>query len=311
MQNLADHILADLSKPMGEKFSTDKLWEKVANELKLGADLESVLQNFNLPDSLTDHIIIKTWSFISTADFALFDKLIHNQKLLPLSRLYSHLFNSTNQTVSVVTTNYDRLAEYAADCAGVSHYTGFTQGYLRRKRTPVAPAPRSNRIAMNRTVDIWKVHGCLDWFFNDIKDVFAVTSANKIPKEFQPAIITPGIRKYEQALQEPFRSIMNEADTALSQASAYLCIGFGFNDKHIQSVLRQRWNQGDAILVILAKTLSASARTMLEQSNGNRFLSFEESNGGTQVRTHDDPDGFLLPSNHDLWSLESFLNHMI
>ena len=309
MRNLADHLVVDSPPPKGESSHADELWEKVVTELENGIDLESTLQKLQLTDSLIDHIITETWSLISTADLAIFDRLINDSKTLPLSRLYRHLFDSTNLTVSVVTTNYDRLAEYAADCCGFSHYTGFTHGYL-RNRSPRLTEPRPNQTDMNRTVNVWKVHGCLDWFINDTRGVFAVSLANRVPSESQPAIITPGITKYEQTHREPFRSILTAADTALMRASAYLCIGFGFNDEHIQQVLLQRWRQGEAMLVILTKMLSDSTKSILTQSHGNRFLSAEEVEKGTRVRTHENPDGFLLPD-HDLWSLDSFLSYMI
>lgn len=308
MQCLARH-LSKSDPPPPDTEHPQTLWNNFLSELKNGVDLESALHNCNLTEGLTDHIVNETWSLISAADQALFEKLIIGRSMLPLSRLYRHLFNSTHRTLSVVTTNYDRVAEYAADCAGFSHYTGFTNGYLRSTALD-GEAYQRPRTTASRTVNVWKVHGCLDWFRSDLNRVTAAHLARAIPPTLSPAIIAPGIAKFEKTHQEPFRSIITRADAALRRASAYLCIGFGFNDEHIPPVLLERWQQGDALLVIITKKLSEAARRLLDRSTGNRFLAIEESGTGTLVWSHDYPSGELL-ENQDLWSLDSFLDKII
>ena len=91
-------------------------------------------------------------------------------------------------------------------------------------------------------------------------------------------------------------------------AKAYLCIGFGFNDAHIQPKLMERWQQGDALLVILAKSLSESAGDMLGKANGQKFLALEEAQNGTMVRSNLCPTGQVL-NGIDLWQLATFLDH--
>jgi len=225
---------------------------------------------------------------------------------LPLARLYRHLFNSTNRTISVVTPNYDRLAEYAADRAGYCHHTGFSYGYLRQRQSGSRLSFRQDN-QQARTVDIWKVHGCLDWFIDQDGQVIALTSARSIPTGRRPAIVTPGIEKYERTHLEPFRSIIAGADGALARASAYLCVGFGFNDTHIQPKLLERWKRGDAFLVVLAKELSATAKTMLEGANGQHFLALEEADNGTRMWSHRHPAAVVLDGVH-LWRLPDFLD---
>ena len=308
MQHLARH-LSNSVPSAADTTRTQTLWNNFLSELRNGIDLESALQKCTLTEGLTDYIVNETWSLISAADQALFEKLINNRNMLPLSRLYRYLFNSTQPKLSVVTTNYDRLAEYAADCAGFSHYTGFTSGYLRTAELSNQAYSRT-RMITSRTVNVWKVHGCLDWFRCELSSVIAAPLTTKVPPKSFPAIIAPGITKYRQTHQEPFRSVIAQANMALKHASAYLCIGFGFNDEHIQSALLERWEQCNALLVIITKKLSEAARQMLDRSTGNRFLAIEESGTGSLVRSHDYPNGERL-EDQDLWSLESFLDKLI
>lgn len=305
MGRLADHLKGSLQD--AALSGSDKgLWSQFIEELAT-KDLESALQAIKLSEKLSDHVVEQTWNLISTADAHVFEAVLGDANHLPLTRLYRHLFNSTNRTISVVTTNYDRLAEYAADRAGNCHYTGFSYGYLRQRQSGSRLSFRQDN-QQARTVDIWKVHGCLDWFIDQDGQVIALTSARSIPTGCRPAIVTPGIEKYERTHLEPFRSIIAGADGALARANAYLCIGFGFNDTHIQPKLLERWKQGDAFLVVLVKSLSETAKKMLEGANGQRFLALEEADNGTRMWSHHYPAGVVLDGVH-LWRLPDFLGH--
>lgn len=311
MKELADHLKGSISN--GKLSNTDEnLWREFIAKLDDTKDLESALQAIELSEKLSNHIVVQTWDLISKADTRVFEKVLGNMNHLPLIKLYEHLFSSTNRTVSVVTTNYDRLAEYAADCASRSrccHYTGFSYGYLRQQQQPNLRLHFKQGDQRARTVEIWKVHGCLDWFIGQDNQATAVVSARAIPNGWRPAIVTPGIAKYKTTHFEPFRSIIAGADDALENATAYLCVGFGFNDTHIQPKLLERWKQGDAFLVILTKTLSENAKAMLDRANGKKFLALEEArSGGTYMWSHRQQGEI---GGVDLWKLSDFLEHTI
>ena len=107
---------------------------EAANQLQI-QDLENALAEADLNESLSDYVVRETWKLINAADLRFLGKSVGTPNVLPLGRLYRYLFNSTQRDMAVVTTNYDRLAEYAADFSGLSHYTGFTYGYLRRRQS--------------------------------------------------------------------------------------------------------------------------------------------------------------------------------
>ena len=308
MRELADHLKGSILN--GELSEADReLWDKFITELS-NKDLESALQAIQLNEKMSDHVIEQTWDLISKADTCAFEKILRDVNHLPLVRLYRYLFNSTRRTVSVVTTNYDRLAEYAADCAGYCHYTGFSCGHMRQQQRIGSRFTFKQGNQTIHTVDIWKVHGCLDWFTDQDGTVRALTSTRNIPSSWKPAIVTPGIRKYESTHDEPFRSIITGADKALATATAYLCVGFGFNDKHIQPKLLDRWKQGNAFLVILARTLSENAKNMFKRVNDQEFLGLEKGENGTCMWSHKHREGTQLDE-INLWDLREFLRHTL
>ena len=287
--------------------SEGRIWKDFTTALEAGNDLESALDSVTMNEDLSNHVVEHTWTHVGRADAKAFGRVIRNQELLPLSRLYRHLFDSTHRTLSLVTTNYDRLAEYATELAGFLHYTGFTHGYIRR-RQPSSQISFSKQGGPTRTVNIWKVHGCLDWFRDDGGEIVAFTATRSIPEGFRPAIVTPGLGKYTKTHQEPFRSVITGADDALMNAGAYLCIGFGFNDEHVQPKLMERWKSRKALLVILTKELSDSAKSMLINADGREFLALEESSNGTRMWSHQIPDNTILPD-AKLWRLSDFMEH--
>ncbi len=269
-------------------------------------NLEDALSGAEVDDDLHDHIVRTTWACINQADHKAFNDVVLPTGSLPLTRLFRYLFNSTARTISVVTTNYDRLAEYAADCANYRYFTGFSGGYMQHRQEPM-PNRRTLGGQAPRTVEIWKVHGSLDWFVGEDNREIAIPLCKSIPEGFRPAIVTPGIAKYERTHQEPFRSTITEADRALSRAKAFLCVGFGFNDQHIQPNLMRSWQQNDALLVVLAKELTDSVKTLLQNANGREFLALEEApNLSTKMWSHLHPEGVVLES-PNLWQLSAFL----
>lgn len=142
-----------------------EVWEAVVSALDEGAHLEAALENKQLPASLVEKIVISTWNFITSDDYRLLLCATDSAFDFPLSKLLSGLLRTTHNTANVVTTNYDRVAEYAADKAGLIHSNGFSPGYLRREE-----GDNSLRVLRGRTpaksVRVWKVHGSIDWFID-------------------------------------------------------------------------------------------------------------------------------------------------
>ncbi|MBK9989826.1 MAG: SIR2 family protein [Verrucomicrobia bacterium] len=272
-------------------------------------DLETALNEVRLSDRLTSVIVDSTWEFLAPYDYAVFEQLLKDRQLLPLTALYKHLFNSTAAEINVVTPNYDRLAEYAADAAGINHYTGFTYGYL-RSRCPQG----SVRMPVNgnrpRTVNVWKVHGSFDLFWDADNIVMSVPVGKVRPAGMTPIIVTPGIEKYRKTHDEPFLSVKTEADKALRTANGYFCVGYGFNDPHLQTTLVERCREQSVPLVLLSKTISATARTFLSSGKVRKYLALEECGSGSRMFCPDYPVGVELPASC-IWQLREFLKLII
>lgn len=267
-------------------------------------DLESALTGINVTREVLEHIVHTTWTFLNAADGRVFRQVLADRSLLPLSHLFQHLLHSTEMELQVVTPNYDRLAEYAAEAAGYCAYTGFTFGMFGTRAVDV-PRIQTGRRPM-RTVNVWKVHGSLGWFSGADGSIVALPPMGTVPTGFAPVIVTPGTEKYRRTHEEPFRSAMHSADDAVARASAFLCIGYGFNDDHLQPLMMERCTRPGVPLVLITKEISDTAHQFLKSGRCSRYVALEESPLGTRMFSHEVPDGLEL-AGESFWRLDRFL----
>ncbi|TGB23610.1 SIR2 family protein [Pseudomonas aeruginosa] len=300
MGALAKHLVAhtDVS---GLSAAEMEVWEKFCQVLSNGIDLESALHQVTATEELTSRIVKATWALIKSEDIEIFQKSLQNTEIFPLSRLLEHMFKSSLKILNIVTTNYDRLAEYACDQGRIHHYTGFTHGFFRQLAAPT-------EITSARRANIWKVHGSLDWFQSPLEDTVALSNIQGIPDNYQPQIVTPGTQKYQKTHLEPFRSIINNADQAINEAGSYLCIGYGFNDEHIQPKLMAKCLRQKTPITIITYTLSESAKKLILDGKAQNYLAIERGETDDQSIVYSSLDKNPLMVEKNIWSLEGYLS---
>jgi hypothetical protein len=265
MSELGEY-LRETVKPQGVEET--ETWNRFLAALSKTNNLEAALQNVDVSGRLLGEIIQATHQLVAKDDLRVLASVVEGHTKLALTRLLRHLFQSTHQRLSIVTPNYDRLAEYAAHVAGYSHYSGFLPGHIGLFADAKPPEQQK------RCVNVWKVHGSIDWFEDQQQQPICVPDVSAA-QSLLPLIVTPGNTKYERALQEPFRTCLSMADVALSEASAYLCVGFGFRDSHIEPKLVRRLRQKNAPVIILAKTLTGEARKFISSHLKQDFVALE------------------------------------
>jgi len=234
--------------------------DSFAKRLDETKDLEKALHDVSLPQETVETLVRATWEIVSAKDMEFYTQLLKGGPAFPLAELFAYLLRTSDAHVRVVTTNYDRVAEYAANTVRAYASTGVTAGWLQR----------FDAVSVNRSVQclpgfeglvtILKVHGSLDWFRDPTGDVVAVPLTHTIPDGMKPMIVTPGVSKYREVHKDPFRTVMSAADTVLREATCYVCIGYGFNDEHVQPVLINRVKKNDIPLVVVTKELTEQTR---------------------------------------------------
>ena len=303
MPQLRTHLMTSpLPGGLGERDAT--VWREFLHHVET-LDLEAALTAVQLTDALMHHVVHTTWDLLAPADQRIFDQIVRDRQFLPLTPLFQHLLKSTHAEIDVVTPNYDRLAEYAADAGGLCHFTGFGHGHLRLRYQDHPLKFYQNRKPA-RTVNVWKVHGSLDWFRDSDGITVGLPIMPTRPDGMTPVIVTPGIEKYRMTHDEPFRTILAGADGALQSARSYLCIGYGFNDTHIQPKLVERCQTGPVPLVLITKQISPMAKEFLLNGRCRRFLALEECDAGCRLFSAEHPNGIEI-ADRPVWRLDQFL----
>lgn len=301
MWALSNHLI-DTINVDGAAQADIEAWATFCDLLNNDVDLESALHKVSLSQELTKKVVMATWTLLVQEDLSVFNTSLEDPHLFPLGTLLKHMLRSTAKHIDIITTNYDRLAEYACEQESIYHYSGFSQGYQGR---PV----KKDYLGCSRQVNIWKVHGSLGWFINQHGVIISLGNTQSIPENFTPLIVTPGIEKYRNTHREPYKTTIHESDNVIDAASAYLCIGFGFNDEHIQEKLVNRCAKDDAKIIVVTHKLSDSAKKLLFEGNSKRYLAIEakEGHNNSSIIYSSELDE-AVELDRDYWSLNGFLN---
>lgn len=232
------------------------------------------------------------------------------------SRLLNRLFDGSPQNaegIHVITTNYDTLLELFCDLAGIPVDTGFSGFRRRRPRARPLFQNHYNRILIAekrqqqfdhrlcKTVRLYKPHGSISWLTTDDGPVEVLNDASTAGR----AIVVPGPSKYQDALVNTLFDEMRTAmNAALANAQALLCIGFGFNDDHLQGVIKHRLAAGMPAILVTRDTTPNIEQLLGEHPH---VVAIFKDGDGAFCRW----DGKALRTSEPLWQLDDFLKKFV
>lgn len=287
-----------------ENKADNTVLEKFKRSLKQGTDLESTLLKIPLNDNVLKEVVKATWKLISRKDLEAYEKLVPNGKEESLVKLMEHLLGTTKGKVSIVTTNYDRIAEYCASIAQAFICTGFAQNYIGHFSKSIHTNTLTNIKGYRGQVNIWKVHGSLDWFINPAEEKIHCPLREDIPKDYTPLIVTPGLSKYAETHNEPYRTILTQADSEIEEANGFLCIGYGFNDTHVQPKLIEQIKSKP--IIAITKKLTDNAKDAIMNGSCKNYILMEESDeNNTKIYSSSHGEHIIVGESY--WDLSEYL----
>jgi hypothetical protein len=292
--------LCDELRGHSDKFDVAE-FERLCGSLDT-MNLEEAIDQTDLSETSFNLIRNIVWDCVNEKDLLQFHRLTNDKAAYALADLLEVVISTAANTATVITTNYDRLAEYAADIIGATAITGFEGNLIRALEFPNINTGRKRIRARERVVNIWKVHGSLDWFINDNNEIVSFPLAPSIPEHHTPLIIAPGKGKYSFTHDEPYRDVIVQADSAFSSAGSFLCVGYGFNDEHIQPKLIEQIKKGKPI-VVLCRTATEACKQKVE-SDDVKYAVIECNAGG---RTTVTGVGYTETYDGDFWNLSEFI----
>ena len=184
MANLAMAIAAD--DYMATADDTAKL---IAN-LSSGDNLEHAINESGIGENSLARIREIIWHEVSSADRKCITELMHGGPI-PLESVLRKALATAGRKARIVTTNYDRLAEIAIDRVSATCIDGFFGHIMRQPDLQFASIRAQNVRRKEQTVELWKVHGSLDWFINEAGKIFSLPFCPSIPEGCTPLIVPP------------------------------------------------------------------------------------------------------------------------
>lgn len=297
MGKLADEIVSVLNK----EFENESSWIDFVHELNQTQNLETALEAVAMKEHIHDEIIRVVWECITKCDNIAFSSILQTGQSPDISKIITKCVQ-TGTTTNIITTNYDRLIEYSIDVAEGKCICGFYGNYIKK-------FIGFDTINPKRAVNLFKVHGSIDWFKNnDCGSTISIDfkESSLFGSKFSPMIVTPGNRKYKETHNDPFRTVIAEADKAIRESSAYLCIGYGFNDEHIQPIIINENRSKKKPVVIVTKGITPKMIDLFHNKANYPCLIITENeqNGGANV--HFDKDN-CKPYKQPFWKLNEFI----
>lgn len=284
-------------------------FKEFIEEFDKTGDLESTLTKLQLRSNVLAEIVNKTWELVSKADLEAYEHFIKKDVDFPLAKLLEYFLNTAGKKVSIITTNYDRLAEYASSIAKAIICNGYSQNLIGHFSNSIQSNNLASLKGYKGQVNIWKVHGSLDWFKSKEDENIQLPNRQSIPQDYSPLIVTPGLSKYSETHNEPYRTIFTQADSEIEQANGFLCIGYGFNDIHVQpKLITQIKNQKP--IIVITKELTLKTKQSIIDNNCQNYMLIEEANS-KDTRIISSKFGEVIIEDTSYWELSEYLKLII
>ncbi|HMN17541.1 MAG TPA: SIR2 family protein [Ignavibacteriaceae bacterium] len=310
------------AKILGKKEQENE-WNKVLGALKKGKDLESSL-DFVLDEELIRTIIGITGNLISNLDKQYMIEILNGTAVWPASDFIKKLVNGlpeSDPTLSLITPNYDMLAEYAFEKREIKYINGFSGSFIRRIDWDqsskciqhLEKIPYNKRFKnikkIEKHIEIHKVHGSLNAFYYNDEVVEVNTWLHDPPVFAERVIITPGISKYKR-ISEFRTELLKNADQVVKKKDAFIFIGYGFNDKHIEQYLIPKITKQDCPCLVITRDNNERIEEILKKSKNLWLICKQESNDFTRIKNSAYTDWLYL-DNKRLWNISEFTKEII
>ena len=140
MQELAEELRKQIA--LIENDGVKEEWVPIRKKLLSGVTLEEALRDIAVDNPIIPHILKISGDFVSAREKKVLSQVYEGKMRLPFSSVLPYLSFSSDR-INVVTTNYDRLIEIAAEISGFGIDTLFPGQYYGRFDPELRAYPNS------------------------------------------------------------------------------------------------------------------------------------------------------------------------
>lgn len=242
-------------------------WQDEQGNEQISVDIELLLSRcdtFLTLQNLSDRRLKQLEKFIKDAkeeileatDFAekITDKQYweHHEKLLRVLGKRQ----AKQKRLKIFTTNYDLAFETAASNIGMTVIDGFEYSIPYRFNPSwfhydIVHRTQSNDKSTSylpNVFHLYKIHGSVDW----VRTEQGIQKRRNDKQKGEPVIIYPSSNKYQTSYESPYLDMVSGFLNAIQQPkTAILCLGFGFNDKHINNAITMALRTNPELLLMV------------------------------------------------------------
>lgn len=180
---------------------------------------------------------------------------------------------------NLFTTNYDMAFDYALDNLGIHYINGFMGVHNRCFRPEVydydlyypGQSVTGKVYRAEKVIKYYKIHGSLSWIstkptFSNTYGIKEVSLGSKYNcEDGQEIMIYPCVSKKTFTLDLPYSELFRQFAQAITQPQSVLfCIGYSFNDEHINDIIYQALSIPSFTLIIANYSSSVDPTSNIE-----------------------------------------------
>lgn len=177
---------------------------------------------------------------------------------------------STLPRAKIFTLNYDLFIEMALDELGVTYFDGFVGTIRRELRTESyhydlyfpGETTEGRVTRVDRVLQLYKMHGSLNWRRRDDGYRLDVVVDHRIPEErdFGDVMVYPSPLKLAEMHGYPYSEMFRHFSSQIHQPQSVLfTMGYSFADDHVNRIIYQALTIPSFSLVIVLPTISEPA----------------------------------------------------
>lgn len=213
----------------------------------------------------------------------------------------------------IFSLNYDPLVERAAEYARVR----LSDGFLGAEHAFFEPAVFGEQIGRARgsfkgrrfsitarPIQLFKLHGSLGWYESSSTGPRRTSYDSPIPSGTKRLMVPPQRRKAVDTMLPPYSALWSDFRGCLGHderpINRLVCVGYGFADEHVNTVIEAALVRSDFTLLVLTKELTDEA--------WKRWSS--KTNVAIITKSRSSLRGTASPGHPELWQFERLIKEI-
>lgn len=197
---------------------------------------------------------------------------------LSIMKLLMSKLDKDDSKLEVVTTNYDKVIEKAAEKGKITVFDGFgfdshpvfDDSWFDWNLSKKSQDSNTNEVEYKpNVIDLLKIHGSIDWF-REKKEIVKKVNGKNVKKQ---VMIFPSSDKYKQSYDKPYFELMSHFQNILRKPNTLLLTsGFSFSDDHISRMIIDAVKINSGLRVLITDySLSGSSYDKIKDLISNNY----------------------------------------